>query len=152
LAAILLYTGYKLAKPSLFVDYYRKGLSQFLPFVITVSAILATDLLKGMAIGMVVGLFFVIKANYHAAVTLTQNGTHYLIAFNKDVSFLNKALLRKFILNIDANSTVTINAEKAQFIDHDIIETVDDFLASAADNNISIEVIDLYGKENIKTV
>ena len=75
-------------------------MSQFLPFVITVIAILVTDLLKGMAIGMVIGLFFVIKANYHAAITLTQDGTHYLLSLNKDVSFLNKALLRKFILSI----------------------------------------------------
>jgi len=55
-----------------------------------VIAILVTDLLKGMSIGMVIGLFFVIKANYHAAITLTQDGSHYLLALNKDVSFLNK--------------------------------------------------------------
>ena len=94
LAAILLHTGYKLANPVLFRKFYQKGMSQFLPFVITVIAILVTDLLKGMAIGMVIGLFFVIKANYHAAITLIQDGSHYLLALNKDVSFLNKALLR----------------------------------------------------------
>jgi len=150
LSAILLHTGYKLAKPKLFQDYYRKGMSQFLPFAITVFAILLTDLLKGMAIGMVIGLFFVIKANYHAAITLTQDGSHYLISFNKDVSFLNKALLRKFILHIPANSRVTIDASKAQFIDHDIVETIEDFLAAAADDGILANVIDLFGKEIIK--
>jgi len=150
LSAILLHTGYKLAKPSLFKEYYRKGLSQFMPFAITVLAILLTDLLKGMAIGVVVGLFFVMKANYHAAITLTQEGRHYLISFNKDVSFLNKALLRKIILHISANSTVTIDASKAQFIDHDILETIEDFLATAPDDNISVVVKELYGKESIK--
>ena len=75
LSAILLHTGYKLAKPALFKEFYQKGMSQLLPFVITVLAILVTDLLKGMAIGMVIGLFFVIKANYHAAITLTQDGS-----------------------------------------------------------------------------
>ncbi len=150
LAAILLHTGYKLAKPSIFIDYYRKGMSQLLPFVITISAILATDLLKGMAIGMAIGLFFVIKANYHAAITLTKTGNQYMITLNKDVSFLNKALLRKFILLVEENSTVTIDAQKAQFIDHDILETIDDFLASAPDSNIRVETIDLYGKEKIK--
>ena len=100
LAAILLFTGYKLAKPALFIDHYKKGMSQFLPFVITVGAILLTDLLKGMVIGMVLGLFFVIRANYHAAITMTQKGKHYQITLNKDVSFLNKALLRKIILMI----------------------------------------------------
>ncbi len=154
LAAILLHTGYKLAKPSMFKDYYLKGMSQLLPFVITIAAILATDLLKGMAIGMAIGLFFVIKANYHAAITLTKTltktGNHYLITLNKDVSFLNKALLRKFILLVEENSKVTIDAQKAQFIDHDILETIDDFLASAPDGNIRVETIDLYGKEKMK--
>jgi len=150
LAAILLHTGYKLANPALFKKFYQKGMSQFLPFVITVIAILVTDLLKGMAIGMVIGLFFVIKANYHAAISLTQVGSHYLLSLNKDVSFLNKALLRKFILSIPEQSTVTIVASKATFIDHDILEAIEDFLASAPDDNITIEVIDLYGKENIK--
>lgn len=150
LSAILLHTGYKLAKPGLFVEYYKKGMSQFLPFMITVVAILFTDLLKGMAIGLGFGLFFVIKTNYHAAITLIQDGSHYVLLFNKDVSFLNKALLRKFILSIQENSTVTIDASKANFIDQDIFETVEDFLASAPDDNITVEVIDLYGKEQIK--
>jgi MFS superfamily sulfate permease-like transporter len=116
-----------------------------------VIAILVTDLLKGMAIGMVIGLFFVIKANYHAAITLTQVGSHYLLSLNKDVSFLNKALLRKCILSIPEDSTVTIAASKATFIDHDILETIEDFLAAAPDDNIAVEVIDLFGKEKIKT-
>jgi MFS superfamily sulfate permease-like transporter len=149
LAAILLYTGYKLANPVLFKTFYQKGMSQFLPFVITVIAILVTDLLKGMAIGMVIGLFFVIKANYHAAITLTQDGSHYLLSLNKDVSFLNKAILRKFILSIPERSTVTIDASKAQFIDHDILETIEDFLATAPDDGIKVELIELHGKEKI---
>ncbi len=150
LAAILLHTGYKLANPVLFKAFYRKGMSQFLPFVITVIAILTTDLLKGMAIGMVIGLFFVIKANYHAAITLTQDGSHYLLALNKDVSFLNKALLRKFILSIPEKSAVTIDASDAKFIDHDILETIEDFLETAPDDDITVEVIELHGKEKIK--
>lgn len=150
LAAILLHTGYKLANPALFKKFYHKGMNQFMPFAITVLAILVTDLLKGMAIGMVIGLFFVIKANYSAAITLIQDGSHYVLSFNKDVSFLNKALLRKFILRIEANSSVVIDASKAKFIDHDILETVEDFLATAPDDNITVEVIDLYGKEKIK--
>ncbi len=150
LAAILLHTGYKLANPVLFRKFYQKGMSQFLPFVSTVIAILVTDLLKGIVIGMVIGLFFVIKANYHAAITLIQDGSHYLLALNKDVSFLNKALLRKFILSIPKQSTVTIDASKAKFIDHDILETIEDFLTTAPDDNIIVKAIDLHGKEKIK--
>jgi MFS superfamily sulfate permease-like transporter len=125
-------------------------MSQLLPFIITVGAILATDLLQGMAIGMAIGMFFVIRANYHAAITLTQDGSNYEISLNKDVSFLNKALLRKFISHIPENSKVTIDASKAQFIDHDILETIEDFLATAPDDNISVAVIDVDGKEKIR--
>jgi MFS superfamily sulfate permease-like transporter len=149
LSAILLHTGYKLAKPALFKEYYKKGMSQFFPFVITVGAILFTDLLVGIAIGLAFGLMFVLRANYHTAITLTQDGSHYLLTFNTDVSFLNKALLRKFILHIQADSTVVIDASKARFIDHDILETIEDFLSTAPDDNISVEAIDLYGKEKI---
>ena len=149
LAAILLHTGYKLAKPALFIEFYKKGMSQFLPFVITIGAILVTDLLIGIGIGLVIGLIFVIKANYHAAITLIQQDQHYTLLFNKDVTFLNKALLRKFILTIQANSTVTIDARQAKFIDHDIVETINDFLHTTEDNAITVEVLELYGKESM---
>jgi MFS superfamily sulfate permease-like transporter len=151
LAAILLHTGYKLAKPALFIEFYKKGMSQFLPFVITIVAILFTDLLIGISIGLVIGLIFVIKANYHAAITLIQQDKHYTLLFNKDVTFLNKALLRKFILTIQADSTVTIDARQAKFIDHDIVETINDFLQTAEDNAITVEVLELYGKESMPT-
>jgi len=147
LSAVLLHTGYKLANPAVFKRFYHKGMSQFLPFMITIIAILLTDLLKGMAIGMVIGLFFVMKANYHAAITMTKNRAHYLLMLNKDVSFLNKALLRKFILQIEENSTVTIDATKCSFVDHDILEVMENFLASAIDDNITIELINFYGKK-----
>ncbi len=145
LSAILLHTGYKLANPSVFKHFYQKGPSQFLPFIITISAILLTDLLLGMAIGMAFGLFFVIKANYQAAITLSKEGSHYLLSFNKDVSFLNKAVLRKFILSIEENSYVTIDTTKAKFIDHDILETIEDFLATTSDDNIYVEFIEIDG-------
>ena len=147
LAAILLQTGYKLAKPALFKEFYQKGWTQLMPFVATIIAILVTDLLKGMMIGMAIGLYFVIRTNYIASITLEKKDSQYLLSLNKDVSFLNKALLRKFLLQIDENSHVTIDARKAQFIDHDIFETIEDFLASAPDDNISVELIGLEGKK-----
>lgn len=140
LASILLLTGYKLAKPSLMVEMYRKGMNQFAPFVITVIAILVTDLLKGMAIGVVCGLFFVLKANFHAAITLTQDGRNYLLRLQKDVSFLNKALLRNYLGGIEENSSLLIDGSRAQFIDQDILETLQDFVNAAGDSNISVEV------------
>ncbi|MCQ8119123.1 SulP family inorganic anion transporter [Methylomonas rosea] len=140
LAAILLQTGYKLAKPAMFVEFYQKGLNQFVPFAITVFAILFTDLLEGIAIGMVCGIFFVLRANFHAAITLTQRGPNYLLRLHKDVSFLNKALLRNYLGSIADDSELIIDGGKALFIDHDILETLSDFLQAAPDRNIQVEL------------
>jgi MFS superfamily sulfate permease-like transporter len=140
LASILLLTGYKLAKPRLFIEMHQKGINQLAPFVITVAAILVSDLLKGMAIGMVCGLFFVLKANYHAAITLTQDGSHYLLRLHKDVSFLNKALLRTYLGQVADRSHLLIDGSKAQFIDQDILETLQDFLNAAKDRGITVDL------------
>ena len=143
LAAILLLTGYKLAKPQLFMEMYDKGFNQMAPFAITILAILMTDLLKGMAIGMAVGLFFVIRANYHAAISLTQDGNNYLLRLHKDVSFLNKALLRDCFSRIDEGGYVIIDGSRAQFVDDDILETIFDFISASSDSNITVELKNL---------
>jgi MFS superfamily sulfate permease-like transporter len=145
LASILLLTGYKLAKPAVFKEVYLKGFNQFAPFVVTVVAILATDLLLGMAIGMAVGLFFVLRANYHEAITLTRDGNNYLLRLQKDVSFLNKALLRGYLERVEENGYVIIDGAKASFIDQDILETLQDFIKAAGDSGITVELKNVRG-------
>ena len=140
LAAVLLVVGYKLAKPSLFVKEYKKGWDQFLPFLVTVVAILLTDLLVGIGIGMVVGLFFVLKTNFNRSILVTEHNGNYLIKLQKDVSFLNKALLIKELSQISDGSKVVLNATLARFIDHDIQEVLNDFISSASSKNISVLV------------
>ncbi|MGZ8219091.1 SulP family inorganic anion transporter [Methylomagnum sp.] len=149
LAAILLVTGYKLTRPALFKDLYQKGHSQIVPFVVTILAILFTDLLKGMAIGMVFGLFYVIRANFHSAITLTRNGNHYLLRMQKDVSFLNKAPLREHLAKIEENGYVIVDGGRAQFIDQDILEAIEDFVAAAQDSGITVELKNLNGRSGI---
>ena len=145
LAAILLLTGFKLAHPKLFRDLYRKWSSQIVPFIVTVIAILFTDLLKGMAIGMVFGLYYVIRANFQSAISLTRHGRNYLLRIHKDASFLNKAPLRDALSRIEEDSDVIIDGTRAQFIDQDILETIEDFLASAPESNITVELKNLNG-------
>ncbi len=145
LAAVLLLTGYKLAKPKLVVEQFEKGFAQFAPFAVTIAAILLTDLLKGMAIGMAVGLFFVLYGNYHSAFTLTRDGKNYLLRLQKDVSFLNRAPLRNLLADIEDDSFVVIDGTRATFIDHDIMETLEDFMKAASDNNIRVELKNVRG-------
>ncbi len=140
LAAILIFTGYKLAKPALFIAFYKKGWDQFMPFVITIGSILATDLLKGVIIGIGVGLFFVIRSNFRTAVVVVNDNNRYLIRLRKDVSFLNKPIIKKRLEEIPENSHVLIDAGRADFIDKDIIEVIEDFIIHAPLSNITVEV------------
>ena len=138
LAAVLFLVGYKLAKPSIFITTYEKGWDQFIPFMVTIIAILFTDLLVGIGIGMVFGLFFVVKTNFHSAVTITEHKGNYLVKLQKDVSFLNKAIIVSKLAEIPKGSSVILNAQKAQFIDQDIQDVLNDFIASAPTKNIRV--------------
>jgi MFS superfamily sulfate permease-like transporter len=140
LAAILIFTGYKLAKPSLFIKFYKKGWDQFLPFVLTVVAILLTDLLKGILIGCVVGLFFVLRSNFKSAVMVVSDANRYLFRLRKDVSFLNKPIIKTRLEQVPENSSVLIDATRADFIDKDIVEVIEDFLKHAPLKGITVEL------------
>ena len=140
LAAILIYTGYKLARPSLFKAFYKKGWDQFLPFVITITAILLTDLLKGVIIGIGVGLFFVLRSNFKTAVFVVNDDNKFLFRLRKDISFLNKPIIKNKLEQVPADSSVLIDASRADFIDKDVIETIEDFMLHAPLKNIRVEL------------
>jgi MFS superfamily sulfate permease-like transporter len=106
-----------------------------LPFLITITAILVTDLLQGVVIGIAIGLVFVMRSNYHKSITLQQDKEHQTLLLNKDVSFLSKALLRSLLHKVEKNSTLVIDASKAQFIDLLLFgdrDTMQEIIARAA--------------------
>jgi MFS superfamily sulfate permease-like transporter len=140
LAAILILTGYKLAKPSLFKSFYKKGWDSFLPFVITITAILATDLLIGVIIGCVAGLFFVMRSNFKSAVFVVNDHNKYLFRLRKDVSFLNKPIIKNKLEKVPDDSFVLIDATRADFIDKDVVEVIEDFLKHAPLKGIHVEL------------
>jgi MFS superfamily sulfate permease-like transporter len=140
LAAILIFTGYKLVKIKLIKEFYFKGFDQFIPFITTIIAILVTDLLIGIMIGIGVGLFFMIRSNFRSAILVVNDKNNYMIRLRKDVSFLNKPIIKLKLDEIPANSYVLIDAIRADFIDKDIIEEVNAFLESAPSKNISVEI------------
>lgn len=140
LAAILLIIGYKLAKIDLFKQMWRSGLDQFLPFIVTVVAIVFTDLLTGVLIGLAVGLFFVIRANHREPITLVSQDNYYLLRFNKDVTFVNKSALKEALLKIPDNSRVIVDATKALYIDNDIYDLIFEFRQQAYFRNITLEM------------
>jgi MFS superfamily sulfate permease-like transporter len=140
LAAVLLMTGYKLAKPAIFIDMKKKGWDQFIPFVVTIVAILQTDLLKGIVVGIITGFIFVIRSNFKNSVFIMKDEYRYLIRFRKEVSFLNKGLLKRALTEIPDNTAVLIDATKSVFIDRDIIEIVDDFIINAEFRGVRVYI------------
>jgi MFS superfamily sulfate permease-like transporter len=140
LAAILIFTGYKLAKVSLFKDFYQKGWDQFVPFVVTIAAILMTDLLKGIIIGIGVGLFYMIRSNFRSSVLVVNDDNKFLFRLRKDVSFLNKPIIKRKLEEVPQNAFVLIDATRADFIDKDVIEEVNNFMAHAHLKNIRVEI------------
>jgi MFS superfamily sulfate permease-like transporter len=140
LAAILIMVGYKLTRPALFRESYEKGKTQFVPFIVTILAILFTDLLTGIGIGILVGILFVFISNFHLAIFVSRDEDKYLVKLTKDVSFLNKAYLRRVLRAIPEGSSVIIDGSRSQFIDHDIIETIQDFLETAPLKGITVEI------------
>ncbi|WP_224016736.1 SulP family inorganic anion transporter [Ferruginibacter albus] len=140
LAAILIFTGYKLAKIPLFKDFYQKGWDQFVPFVVTIVAILMTDLLKGILIGIAVGLFYMIRSNFRSSVFVVNDDNRFLFRLRKDVSFLNKPIIKRKLEQVPENAFVLIDATRADFIDKDVIEEINNFMKHAHLKNIKVEI------------
>jgi len=140
LAAILILTGYKLVKPSIFKEIYQKGWDQFVPFFVTLIAILFTDLLIGILVGTVVALFSLIRSNFKSAVMVVHDNDKYLVRFRKDISFLNKPIVKEKLESVPADSYVLIDMTRADFIDKDIIDVVNEFLQHAHLKNIVVEI------------
>lgn len=146
LAAILVLIGYKLARPALWREQFRTGRAQFVPFATTIIAILVTDLLIGIIIGMVVGAFYILRANYKVPYfyhTEKEDGTgkeHINIRLSEHVSFLNKARLQLALEELPAESKVVLDGTYAKEIDHDALEVIHDFKASTTREKKNIDV------------
>jgi len=140
LAAILIVTGYKLAKPSIFKEFHQKGVDQIVPFVATIIAILLTDLLIGILIGMGVGLFFLLRSNFKSSVMVVHDKNKYLLRLRKDVSFLNKPIVKEKLESVPENAYILIDLTRADFIDKDVIDVINEFLHHAHLKKIRVDV------------
>lgn len=147
LAAILIMVGYKLAKPSLFAEMYKHGWEQFTPFAVTVIAILATDLLKGITVGILCGIFYTLRHSFrnshHMKEVITTDGgkpaLHLILA--EEVSFFNKANVIKALKSIPENTRVIIDCSRSKSIAYDVVELIQEFRTNAKTKSISVETI-----------
>jgi MFS superfamily sulfate permease-like transporter len=152
LAAVLLMVGYKLTKPALYKEMWKAGLDQFVPFIITILAIVFTDLLTGVLIGIVFGIAFVIRTNHHSAFTLVEQNDMFMLRFNKDASFVNKTEFKNKLMLVPANASLIVDGSKATFIDSDIYDVMHDFEQAAGHKQIAIEFKHFHDKsQNYRT-
>ena len=143
LAAILLMIGYKLASPAVFKHMWTTGKYQFIPFIITVVAVVLTDLLKGVAIGLVVSVFFILRANLKLAYFFKkedyQEGELIVIHLAQEVSFLNKAAIKQTLSHLPENSKLLLDATDKFYIDHDVVQLIRDFImVTSKEKNITV--------------
>jgi MFS superfamily sulfate permease-like transporter len=108
--------------------------------MVTIVAILLSDLLIGIVIGILVGLFFMVRSNFRSSVLVVNDKNNYMVRLLKDVSFLNKPIVKRKLDEIPENAYLVIDASRAEFIDKDIIDTINDFVTHAYLKNIQVEL------------
>jgi len=147
LAAVLLVVGYKLAKPATFLKIYKRGGRQFVPFVVTVLAIVFTDLLVGIGIGLAVSIVSILLDHYQRPFVgfryeegkSGEAGTWHL-QLSEDVTFLHKAGLRQALSKVEPGGHVVLDASKTLRMDVDVRDIIEDFQSRAAEDDISLEI------------
>ena len=146
LAAILLIVGYKLAKPSLFITMYQLGWKQSIPFVVTVLGIVFTDLLIGIGLGLMVGIVVILIKSFQNSHFLhiedKSDGKHRIkMTLAEEVTFFNKGAILKELDALPEDTVLELDVSKTRFLDHDIIEILQDFSEKRKTRNIDIKII-----------
>lgn len=143
LAAILMMVGYKLSSVGLYKKMYNLGWEQFLPFIATIIGVLATDLLKGIGIGLIFAIFFILRKNYknnYSIEKLKENGKPLVrIQLSQEVSFLNKGSIHETLYGLPSNVHVIIDGSDSKEIDYDVLEVIQEFKThTAVERNIKV--------------
>ncbi|MDP2387108.1 MAG: SulP family inorganic anion transporter [Bacteroidota bacterium] len=168
LAAILILTGWKLAKPTsnniktFFAslrwliskmgvtikdkeknsEILREGVAQLLPFAVTLMVMLFTDLLKGVAAGLFVGIIFILRQNFKDPFRLLsdtiEGQKHYFIRLQQNVTFINKGKFLEFFHSVEPGAKVVIDGGRSTFIDRDVLEAITEFKQSSKMKNIDV--------------
>jgi carbonic anhydrase len=140
LAAVLIATGYKLTKPKLFTERYKQGWTQFVPFVVTIGAILFTDLLIGIVIGLAVGFVFVVARNFRSAITFVCDDGDCLIRARRNLYFIHKYELQNELAKVPDNSNLLIDLSSTSYVDLDNVDVINAFIKGAEYRGIAITV------------
>lgn len=130
LATILIFTGLKLAKLSLFIEVYKKGMRYFIPFIVTIIAILWFNLLMGILIGLATSILFILQRNSKNCFSIIDekhpSGDVLRLVLPEQATFLNRAGIIEGLNNLPRNAKVILDATSTDYIDEDIIDILND--------------------------
>lgn len=148
LAAILIFTGFKLAHPSKFKHMAKVGRTEFIPFLVTSIAVALPflGLLKGVGLGMLISIFYLLRANtripYYYKRIQSENGEITTLQLAQEVSFLNKGSIKQTLASIPENSSVIIDATESEYIDYDVLEEIREFYDfRSKDKDIQVSLV-----------
>jgi MFS superfamily sulfate permease-like transporter len=146
LASVLILVGYKLAKPATVLHFWNKGKYQFIPFIATVLAVVFLDLLKGVGIGLLISIIYILQGNmkraYYFSKEELDDADEITVKLAEEVSFLNKAAIKKTLKNIKSHSKVIIDAKGTSYIAMDVLEMIQDFAnIRALEEDIKVQLV-----------
>ncbi len=146
LAAVLFIVGWKLANPALFKKIYNQGWMQFIPFMVTVIGIVFTDLLVGIGLGLAVGIFIILIKSYQNSHFLHKEDPdvdhkNVKMTLAEEVTFFNKAAISRELDNLPMHSNLELDLRNTLYLDHDIIEILEDFTIQAEEKHINVKLL-----------
>ncbi|MDO9424896.1 MAG: bifunctional SulP family inorganic anion transporter/carbonic anhydrase [Methylobacter sp.] len=147
LASVLLVVGYKLIRPKAFKIMYKAGMYHFIPFCVTILGMIFTDLLIGLAMGLVAAMFSILLENYKSAFYLNEShiGNKTILRLSEHISFLNKANIQQTLEQLPDYSEVVIDATRSKYIDYDVYEIIENFKIEAQRKHIKLTLENLRG-------
>lgn len=147
LAAVLIYTGFKLAPPRLFAYAWTRGPRYIIPFVATVATILATDLLVGITVGLATSVFFILRDSARNAYSFERHESadhrSVRLALAEEVTFLNRARIASALEGLQPGTTVTVDAGRCKHLDEDVVELLHDFREAGPARGVGVRLVDV---------
>lgn len=144
LAVVLIHTGFKLAHPKQLKYFYNQGFRQWIPFIVTIVAIVLEDLLVGIAIGLAVSLLFILYTHLNLrCFDEEQRNNATVLRLNKHLTFLHKASLTAALQHFKPGSKVIIDGEKNHSMDADVLDVIREFKNSEEERKLDITILNL---------
>lgn len=147
LSTILIFTGYRLCRPATFKHMWKEGgISHFIPFVVTALLVVVLGLLNGVAVGLGLAIIYTLRENmrvpYFFQRSVYQQGELIKLTLSQEVSFLNKAAIKKTLERLPDGTNVIIDGSDTKFIDFDVLDVIRDFAnTGAAEKKIKVSLV-----------